>query len=132
MDSEVRPSSARRLRGAWRDAIAVIWAAAFIAYLLVPGSASLVAGLPLPLLAAIAISAALGARIAIVKAVAYGRIITRARRNRLDLVKHLIRRPAIGVADATYEIAAFLSSSVHHRLKYLAAARVSSRVGCPF
>jgi hypothetical protein len=110
----------------------VLWALALIGYLLVPGSSSFVAGLPSPVLVVIAVVAVVGARHAIVKGAAYGRVITRARRNRLDLVKHLVRRPAIGIADATYEIAAFASSSVHHRLKYLASAKVSSRIGCPF
>ena len=125
-------STARRVRSVWRDVVAALWAIALIAYLLVPGSISLVVNLPAPVLAAIAVAAVAGARKVIVKAIAYGRVITRARRNRLDLVKHLVRRPAIGIADATYEIAAFVSSSIDHRLKYLASAKVSSRIGCPF
>jgi hypothetical protein len=130
--ADTRPSTARRARSAWRDLVAVLWSIALIGYLLVPGSLDVLAGLPLPVLAAIVVAGLVGARHVIVKGIAYGRVIMRARRNRLDLVKHLVRRPAIGIADATYEIAAFVSSSLHHRYKYLASAKVSSRVGCPF
>lgn len=86
----------------------------------------------MPVLAAVAVAGLISARRVIVKGVAYARVIPRARRNRLDLVKHLVRRPALGVAALTYEVAAFVSSSVDHRLKYLASAKVSSRIGCPF
>lgn len=119
-------------RSAGRDLVAVLWAAAFLAYVMVPGSIGFVTNLPVPVLAVIAVVGLISIRRVIVKALAYARVIPRARRNHLDLVKNLVRRPAIGIADLTYEIAAFVSSSVDHRLKYLASAKVSSRIGCPF
>jgi hypothetical protein len=130
--TDAPPSTPRRARSAWRDLVALLWSLALLGYLLVPGSLDAVAGLPVPVLAVIAVAVVVGARHVIVKGIAYARVITRARRNRLDLVKHLARRPAIGIADATYEVAAFVSSSLHHRYKYLASAKVSSRIGCPF
>lgn len=132
MESASANAKARRARSVWRDVVAVLWAAAFLAYLFVPGSISFVTSAPTPILVAIALAALISIRRVIVKGAAYARVIPRARRNRLDLVKHLVRRPAIGIADATYEVAAFLSSSVDHRLKYLASSKVSSRIGCPF
>lgn len=125
-------SNARRARSAWRDLVAVLWTAAFLACLLVPGSISFLADLPAPVLVALAVAGLISIRRVAVKAVAYGRVIPRARRNRLDLVKNLGRRPALGLAVLTYEVGAFVSSSVNHRLKYLASVKVSSRIGCPF
>lgn len=132
MKSGSDPSIARQARNAGRDLAAVGWTAVLLAYLFVPGSISFITNLPAPVLAAMAVAGLLSVRKVIVKAVAYARIITRARRNRLDLVKNLVRRPALGVAVLTYEVGAFVSSSVDHRLKYLASAKVSSRIGCLF
>lgn len=132
MEAGAGTSEVRHARSAWRDLVAVLWAAALLAYFVVPGSISFVTDLPAPALAAIAIAGLISVRKVIVKAAGYARIITRARRNRLDLVRYLVRRPALGIADLTYEVAALLSSSVDHRLKYLASAKVSSRIGCPF
>ena len=112
--------------------VAVLWVVAVLAYLLVPGSIGFIAGLPTAVLLAVAVIVLVSIRKVVAKAIAYARVIPRARRNRLDLVKNLIRRPAIGLAVLTYEGAAFMSSSVDHRLKYLASAKVSSRIGCPF
>lgn len=66
------------------------------------------------------------------KVLAYARVLPRGRRNRTDLVRHLWRRPALGVAIAGYESAVFASGRVDSRLKALAALKVSSRIGCPF
>lgn len=66
------------------------------------------------------------------KLVAYGRVLPRARRNRWDLARYLVRRPALLLAVGTYETAVLVSSTVDARLKQLAALKVSSRVGCPF
>jgi len=63
---------------------------------------------------------------------AYGRVLPRARRNRTDLVRRLVRRPALGAAVAVYETALFVSGRVDGRLKGLAQLRASTRIGCPF
>lgn len=65
-----------------------------------------------------------------VKLRAYARL--RARRNRLDLVRHLVRRPAIALAISTYETAIVLSNRTEARYKQLAAIKASSLIGCPF
>lgn len=61
---------------------------------------------------------------------AYGSL--RPRRNHLDFVKYLARRPAIAAAVSTYETALILSNRVEGRYKQLAAIKVSSLIGCPF
>jgi hypothetical protein len=66
------------------------------------------------------------------KFAAYGRVITKARRHRADLLRYLGRRPALLAANGFYEGALFLSSSVDNRLKALVDMKVSGRVGCPF
>jgi hypothetical protein len=66
------------------------------------------------------------------KLVAYGRVVPKARRHRTDLLRYLVRRPALLTANGLYEGALFVSSSVDSRLKALAELKVSSRVGCPF
>ncbi|MDQ1439485.1 MAG: hypothetical protein QOK43_3114 [Acidimicrobiaceae bacterium] len=63
---------------------------------------------------------------------AYLRIARKATRNQNDLMKHLVRRPAILAAVGGYETAVMFSNKVEPRLKYLASVRASSRVGCPF
>lgn len=66
------------------------------------------------------------------KAVAYGRVLPRARRNRTDLVRHLGRRPWLLAGNLSYESGLFLSSSVGSDLKQLAQLRTSSLIGCYF
>ena len=66
------------------------------------------------------------------KVVAEMRVLARARRNRLDLVRFLIRRPALLGAVGTYETALLFSSRADSRLKALAQVKTSALVGCPF
>jgi hypothetical protein len=61
-----------------------------------------------------------------------GRVLARARRNRTDLLRWLIRRPAILAAVNAYELAQIASNRVDARLKCLAGVKTSSLVGCPF
>lgn len=66
------------------------------------------------------------------KAVAYARVLPRARRNRLDFVRHLWRRPWLLAGNLSYESGLFLSSRVGSHLKALAQLRTSSLIGCYF
>jgi hypothetical protein len=59
-------------------------------------------------------------------------VIMRARRNRLDLVRYLIRRPAVLAGVAGYETGLLLSSRADTRWKALAQVKTSALVGCPF
>ena len=61
---------------------------------------------------------------------AYGTL--RARRNQLDFVRYLVRRPAIALAISTYETAIVLSNKLEGRYKQLAAIKTSSLIGCVF
>ena len=56
----------------------------------------------------------------------------RPRRNYADLLRYLVRRPAIAAAVGTYETAIILSNKAEPRYKQLAALKASSRIGCPF
>jgi hypothetical protein len=58
--------------------------------------------------------------------------LLKAKRNRTDLLRYLIRRPALLVAVGTYETALLASGSVDSRLKALAQIKTSSLIGCPF
>ena len=60
------------------------------------------------------------------------RVLTRARRNRTDAVRWLIRRPLLLGAIGSYETALLLSSKAQTRLKLLAQLKADSLVGCPF
>jgi len=63
----------------------------------------------------------------------YGRLFRRVwRRASPDLVRLLLRRPAIMVAVGTYELGLMASSRVDARLKTLASLKTSSLIGCPF
>lgn len=62
----------------------------------------------------------------------YLRVLPRARRNRLDLVGWMIRRPQILMGIGAYEGALIGSNRADDRLKMLAQLRVSSMIGCPF
>ena len=56
----------------------------------------------------------------------------RPRRNYLDFVRYLVRRPALMFAVQTYETAIILSNRVESRYKQLAGMKAASLVGCPF
>jgi alkylhydroperoxidase family enzyme len=60
------------------------------------------------------------------------RVIVRARRNRRDLLRFLVRRPGLLAAVATYETALLVSSRAPSRWKALAQVKTSALVGCPF
>jgi hypothetical protein len=62
----------------------------------------------------------------------YAHILPRARRNRTDLLRYLIRRPALLAAIGSYEGAVLVSNRVDPRLKYLAVVKASTVTGCPF
>jgi hypothetical protein len=62
----------------------------------------------------------------------YARVFRRGSRNGTDLVRHLIRRPAILAAVGAYETALFVSGRASDRLKVLAQVKTSSMIGCPF
>jgi hypothetical protein len=66
------------------------------------------------------------------KLVAEFRVLVRARRNRSDLLRYLVRRPALLAAVGGYESALVLSSRAGTRLKLLAQIKTSSLIGCPF
>ena len=63
---------------------------------------------------------------------AYARVVPKAKRNRLDLIRFLVRRPAIFAAVGGYETAVLVSSRVDTRLKALATVKTSSLVGCHY
>jgi hypothetical protein len=60
------------------------------------------------------------------------RVLTRARRNRTDAVRWLIRRPLLLGAIGGYETALTFSSKAQTRLKLLAQLKAASLVACPF
>jgi alkylhydroperoxidase family enzyme len=63
---------------------------------------------------------------------AYRQIMSKPNRNKTDLLRYLVRRPAILAAVSTYETAVLVSNKVDPRVKTLAALRASSVIGCPF
>lgn len=63
---------------------------------------------------------------------AYLQVLPRARRNRGDLFRYLVRRPALLLAVSTYESAMVASNRVDSRLKALAQIKASGLIGCPF
>jgi hypothetical protein len=66
------------------------------------------------------------------KAFAQIRTLAKARRNRTDLLRYMIRRPALLGAIAVYETAELVSGRVDTRLKMLAGTKTTSLIGCPF
>lgn len=66
------------------------------------------------------------------KFVTEAKVVSRAKRNRLDLMRYLIRRPALLAATGGYETALLVSSRAETRLKLLAQVKASALVGCPF
>lgn len=68
----------------------------------------------------------------VTKVRAYAHILPKAKRNRFDLVGHLVRRPAFLLAVGGYELASFVSGRVDVRTKSLASVKASSMIGCPY
>ncbi len=60
------------------------------------------------------------------------RVLAKARRNRLDLVRALIRRPQLLIGTAVYELSIALSARVDPRLKILAELKAAALVTCEF
>jgi hypothetical protein len=60
------------------------------------------------------------------------RTFAKANRNRTDLTRFIIRRPAIAAAIAGYETAILVSNRMDVRAKHLATTLASSLIGCPF
>lgn len=62
----------------------------------------------------------------------FARRLPRYRESPADLLRLLVRRPAILAAVGTYETALLVSGRVDGRLKALASLKASSLIGCPF
>ncbi len=60
------------------------------------------------------------------------RVLARARRNRLDLVRALARRPQLLLGTGVFELAMALSARVDSRLKVLAELKAAALVSCEF
>ena len=60
------------------------------------------------------------------------RVLTRARRNRLDLVRALARRPQLLIGTGVFELAMALSARVEPRLKVLAELKAAALVSCEY
>jgi hypothetical protein len=64
---------------------------------------------------------------------AYGKTLAGARYDGVpDLLRLLLKRPAILMGMSAYETALLASSKVDSRLKALASIKTGSLVGCPF
>jgi hypothetical protein len=63
---------------------------------------------------------------------AYARVLPRARRNKVDLQRWMVRRTLLLGAIGVYEGAVLFSNRADTRLKMLAGLKTSSRIGCPF
>lgn len=59
-------------------------------------------------------------------------ILFKARRNRTDFVRALLRRPQLLVGTGLYEVAIGLSARVDPRLKVLAELKVAALVACEY
>lgn len=62
----------------------------------------------------------------------YLAVLPKARHNRLDLLRWLIRRPQLLAATATYEIALATSARTDSRLKALAELKVATLITCDY
>lgn len=62
----------------------------------------------------------------------FARILPRRHEAPADLLKLLLKRPAILGAVGTYETALLLSGKTDSRLKALASLKASALIGCPF
>jgi hypothetical protein len=60
------------------------------------------------------------------------RVLSRAKRNRMDFYRYALRRPQLVAAVGMYELSLLLENSVEPRVKYLASVKASSLTGCPF
>jgi len=60
------------------------------------------------------------------------RVVARARRNRLDLVRALGRRPQLLIGTGMYELGIALSARVDMRLKILAELKAAALVTCEY
>lgn len=60
------------------------------------------------------------------------RTLTRARRNRTDLLRALVRRPQLLVGTGAFELGLVLSARVDPHLKALVNVRAASLIGCEF
>lgn len=63
---------------------------------------------------------------------AYAKVMSQAKRNRIDLYGWLIRRPAILIATACYEVALMFSNRMEPRLKELAELKTAGLINCEF
>ena len=64
---------------------------------------------------------------------AYARTFARARYDQVpDLLRLLLKRPAILMGMGTYETALLVSGKADSRLKALASIKTGSLIGCPF
>ncbi len=63
---------------------------------------------------------------------AYAGLASRARQNRFDLSRQIVRRPGIAIGLGTYEVGLFASARLDNRLKTLASIKTSSMIGCEF
>ena len=63
---------------------------------------------------------------------AFARILPRYREAPSDLLRLLVKRPAILGAVGTYETALMVNGRVDSRLKALASLKSSALIGCPF
>lgn len=59
-------------------------------------------------------------------------VLFTARRNRVDLIRALARRPQLLLGTALYEVAIGLSARVETRLKVLAELKVAALVACEY
>lgn len=59
-------------------------------------------------------------------------VVARARRNRLDFVRALARRPQLLVGSGLYELAILTSARVEPRLKILAEIKTAALVACEY
>jgi hypothetical protein len=50
----------------------------------------------------------------------------------MDLLRYLVRRPALLAGASVYEAALLVSSRVDSRRKALAQVKTSALIGCPF
>ena len=66
------------------------------------------------------------------KVAAIAKVLPKGKRNRLDLARFLVRRPAVMLAVGAYEVAVLTSSRTDDRIKSLAVLKTSSLVGCPY
>lgn len=62
----------------------------------------------------------------------YVSVLPKAKRNRTDLVRWMIRRPLVLAGIGAYETGLLLSTGISNRHKGLAQIRTSSLIGCVF